>query len=49
MKGGKFMSEFIMGLGISVRICNLYEELVCLTICDNEHTDKYIKNIDLRI
>ena len=41
------MSEFIMGLGISVKICSLYEELVCLTICDNEHTDEYIKNIDL--
>lgn len=41
------MSEFIMGLGISVKICSLYEELVCLTVCDNEHTLEYIKNIDL--
>lgn len=41
------MSEYIMGLGISVKICNIYEELVCLTICDNEHTLEYIKNIEL--
>ena len=47
MKGGKFMSEFIMGLGISVKICSLYEELVCLTICNNEHTDEYFKNMEL--
>jgi len=47
MKGGKFMSEFIMGLGISVRICSLYEELVCLTICNNEHTLEYKNNIEL--
>ena len=47
MKGGRFMSEFIMGLGISVKICNVYEELVCLTICANEHTLEYIKNIEL--
>jgi len=41
------MSEFIMGLGISVRICSLYEELVCLTICNNEHTLEYKNNIEL--
>lgn len=41
------MSEFIMGLGISVKICSLYEELVCLTICNSEHTDEYYKNIEL--
>lgn len=41
------MSEYIMGLGISVKICSIYEELVCLTICDNEHTLEYIKNIEL--
>lgn len=41
------MSEFIIRLGISVKICKVYEELVCLTICDNEHTDEYKKNIDL--
>lgn len=41
------MSEFIMGLGISVKICSLYEELVCLTICNNEHTDEYFKNMEL--
>ena len=41
------MSDFIIGLGISVKICSLYEELVCLTICNNEHTIEYLEKMEL--
>lgn len=39
------MSEYIMGLGIAVKICKIYEELIYLSFSNNEMTSEYNDNI----
>ena len=39
------MSEYIMGLGISVKICKIYEELIYITFSESDMTDEYYDNI----
>ena len=41
-----FMSEYIMGLGISVRIFKLYEELIYLTLSDNDDGLEYLEKVE---
>ena len=40
------MDEFIIGLGISVKICKLYEELVYLTFSNSNMTREYFDNVE---
>lgn len=40
------MSEYIMGLGISVKICKIYDELIGLTLADNEYSETFDEYVD---
>ena len=40
-----FMSEYILGLGISVKICKLYDELVSLVLSDSEYNAEFKKKV----
>ena len=40
-----FMSDYIMGLGISVRICKLYDDMVSLVLADNEFSQEFNKKV----
>lgn len=40
-----FMSEYIMGLGMSVRICKLYDDLVSFVLADNEFSQEFNKKV----
>lgn len=39
------MSEYIMGLGISVKICKLYDDLVSLVLADSEFCPEFNKKV----
>ena len=40
------MSEYIIGLGISVKICKLYEKLIYLELIDKTNSDEYIDTVN---
>ena len=37
-----YMNEYIMGLGISVKICKIYEKLIYLMIKEEHNTDDFL-------
>ena len=40
------MSEYIMGLGISVKICKTYEKIIYLELIDETNSKEYIESIN---